>query len=299
MALKSLFESMKREGYIVKGLDQYLYGLNASNGSNRAIDVNSPSSAGSCMRARYYKRLGFPSDGGAIDPRTRRIFDNGTKTHERLQEYLKDQGMLLMDEVPVYNEAYNIQGHTDGLLKLSPTEKGILEIKSINSHGFSSLREAKEDHKKQGLVYIYCVEERRKKLKVSYPTKQAFTNSIEERREKYESLYQHLKDGSKYSREDKIKFQSSRHEHMDSILFETNVPISKAVFLYENKDTQDLKEFTISMAEPVSKRLISEVLNDYETLNRHIAQKELPERCCKNKSDSACRWCDYQTICWG
>ena len=154
MALKAVFSAMKREGYIVKDLDLYLLGLSATD-EDRAIDVNAPSQAGVCMRARYYARTGAPRDGASIDARTRRIFDNGTKTHERLQEYLLKQGMLLMDEVPVHNYEYNIQGHTDGVLKLSASERGILEIKSINSNGFSSLKGAKEDHRKQGLVYIF------------------------------------------------------------------------------------------------------------------------------------------------
>ena len=106
MALKAVFSAMKREGYVIKDLDLYLLSLNATD-EDRAIDVNAPSQAGTCMRARYYARTGAPRDFGSVDARTRRIFDNGTKTHERLQEYLLKQGMLLMDEVPVHNYEYN------------------------------------------------------------------------------------------------------------------------------------------------------------------------------------------------
>ena len=297
MALKAVFSAMKREGYIVKDLDLYLLGLNATD-EDRAINVNAPSQAGVCMRARFYARTGAPRDGASVDARTRRIFDNGTKTHERLQEYLLSQGMLLMDEVPVHNYEYNIQGHTDGVLKLSASERGILEIKSINSNGFSSLKTAKEDHRRQGLVYIFCLEERRKFLQSTYKTRVAFDKSQSKRMKEYAKLYQHLKDGSKHSREDKINFQCELHNRMDSILYDTKVPITKVVFLYENKDTQDLKEFTVSMNEATSKAIINEVLTEYSDLNDYVNRGEIPARCAKNKSDPACRWCGYKTECW-
>ena len=297
MALKAVFSAMKREGYIVKDLDLYLLGLNATD-EDRAIDVNAPSQAGVCMRARYYARTDAPRDGASIDARTRRIFDNGTKTHERLQEYLLKQGMLLMDEVPVHNYDYNIQGHTDGVLKLSASERGILEIKSINSNGFSALKGAKDDHRKQGLVYIFCLEERRKFLQSTYKTRAAFDKSKSKRMKEYAQLYQHLKDGNKFTRAEKIQFQCELHLKMDSILYDTKVPITKAVFLYENKDTQDLKEFTVSSLEASSKNILAEVLDEYAQLNEYVEDGEVPPRCSKNKSDPACRWCNFKTECW-
>lgn len=297
MALKAVFSAMKREGYIVKDLDLYLLSLNATD-EDRAIDVNAPSQAGTCMRARFYARTGAPRDGASIDARTRRIFDNGTKTHERLQEYLLKQGMLLMDEVPVHNYEYNIQGHTDGVLKLSASERGILEIKSINSNGFSALKGAKEEHRKQGLIYIFCLEERRKYLQATYKTQASFDKSLSKRMKEYAKLYQHLKDGSKYTREEKIAFQCELHAKMDSILYVTKVPITKAVFLYENKDTQDLKEFTVSMTEASSKEILSEVLQEYDDLNLYVNNEEVPPRIGTCKSCSECRWCSFKTECW-
>lgn len=297
MALKAVFSAMKREGYVVRDLDIYLLSLNDED-NDRAIDVNAPSQAGTCMRARYYARTGAPRDGMSIDARTRRIFDNGHKTHDRLQEYLTTQGMLIMDEIPVLNEEYNIQGHTDGLLRLSPSERGILEIKSINSHGFSSLKDAREDHKRQGLVYIFCVESRRQHLRDTYKSQEEFDESLTERVKDYAERYQHLKSGSKYTKEEKIKFQCDLHARMDSILYDIRVPITKAVFLYENKDTQDLKEFTVSMTNPASKNMIAEVLGEYDDLNHYVLEEEIPERCARIKSDPACRWCNFKTECW-
>ena len=158
MALKEMFQAMKKEGYVTAPLDRYLF-EQANKPNDRAVNVNAPSQAGKCNRANFYMRMQYEDD-GSIDPRTQRIFDNGTYTHERLQSYLIDMELLLMDEVPLINDQYNIQGHTDGFLNLED-EVAILEIKSINDNQFTQLRDAKEEHKKQGLIYLFCAEERR------------------------------------------------------------------------------------------------------------------------------------------
>lgn len=298
MALNDIFDSMKQEGFIIKGLDQYLIKVGNTPDDSRAIDVNAPSQAGVCMRSRYYARTGAEKDGVSVSPRLQRIFDNGTGVHERLQAYLLEQGMLIMDEIPVLNNKYNIQGHTDGLLQLNKHERGILEIKSINNMGFSSLRDAKEEHKRQGLVYIYCIEERRKQLHKKYKNKASFMLSKKKRFETYAKSYQHLKGGSKFTREEKINHQCYLHDKMDNILIDLDTPITKAVFLYENKDTQDLKEFTISTQDSQSKVIMKQVLEEYADLNYYVENEELPRREGKNKSDSCCKWCNFKTECW-
>ena len=298
MGLKSVFSAMKKEGYVVGPLDLYLLSLEAKD-SDRAINVNAPSAIGSCLRARYYSRIGAPSDGYSVDARTRRIFDNGTGVHERLQAYLKKQGMLLMDEVPVINELYNIQGHTDGILKLSKDELGVLEIKSINSKGFSELKSAKPEHQKQGLVYLFCLENWRQMLHDKYKTEEEFNKSGISRSMKYHSFYTHLKDGSKFTREEKINFQVSLIKQMDEILYHCDKPLTKVVFLYENKDTQDLKEYCISSTDPQSKGVLKEILEECEYLNDVIDNnKGVPPRCASSKNDNSCRWCNYKTECW-
>ncbi len=294
MALKSLFSTMKREGYIIQDLDKFLISMEEEN--DRALNVNAPSQIGNCLRQRYYARLGYKNK-NILDARTRRIFDNGTKTHERLQEYLKKQGMLLLDEVPVYNAEYNIQGHTDGILALSDTEKGILEIKSINSNNFSQLKSAKKEHIMQGLVYLYCIEQRRIQLHNRYFSLPEFLSDERNRMNEYASLYPHLKDGSKFTREQKIEFQCGLHNQLDKILMETFEPITKVIFLYENKDNQELKEFCVTSGE--NEELLSAVLEECALLNEYVENKELPPKEGENKSCALCRWCNYSNECWG
>ena len=292
MALKSVFNTMKQEGYLIKPIDQYLLSLNARD-NDRASNVNSPSQAGVCQRANYYARMGYQQD-GSIEPRTRRIFNNGDGVHDRLQGYLEQAGVCLMREVPVLCDPYTIQGHTDGLVRISKEEIGILEIKSINSNGFTNLKEPKPEHKLQAMVYLYCCEERRKYLRSTYKTEEEFKASKIFRVQYYTKHYQHFKDGSKYTRKEKIRMQVKLGLQADELLWNTPRPITKVVFLYECKDNQDLKEYTVTRDNEV----LDYILNRYAELNEAIANEQIPEREGTSKSCPTCRWCNYRLECF-
>lgn len=294
MALKEMFQAMKKEGYVTAPLDRFLF-EQANKPNDRAVNVNAPSQAGKCNRANYYMRKQYDSD-GSIDPRTQRIFDNGTYTHERLQAYLIEMELLLMDEVPLINDPYNIQGHTDGFLNLSD-EVAILEIKSINDNQFGQLKDAKDEHKCQGLIYLYCAEDRRIWLHETYKTEEEFNASYDERYKYFEEHYQHMVGGRKFTREQKIENEVMLNMLSDNILFHTDKPITKVVFLYENKNNQELKEFVVERnltTEPI----LLEVLERYEVLNKCCENDELPDREGTSKSCNICRWCNYKNECW-
>ena len=315
MALKSVFNAMKREGYVIKDLDLYLLSLNGED-NDRAIDVNAPSQIGGCLRSRYYSRTQASRDTNAVDARTRRIFDNGTKTHERLQQYLEEQGMLLMDEVPVYNATYNIQGHTDGILALGAVEKGVLEIKSINSNGFSNLKTVKEEHRKQGLTYVYCLEQRRLELHEIYSSLSDFVKDkknnltfklgdifqkemiIDENGDVKELSYIKVNSLIPLSSDEFNNDDYFLNDKMDSILMETRVPITKAIFLYENKDSQELKEFCVSTREAASQEVLKEILNECSYINDCIKNGIVPPRCSNSKTSSPCRFCPFTIECF-
>jgi len=294
VALKEMFQAMKKEGYVTAPLDRYLF-EEANRPNDRAVNVNAPSQAGKCNRANYYMRMQYEND-GSIDPRTQRIFDNGTYTHERLQGYLLDMELLYMDEVPLINDEYNIQGHTDGFINLIE-EVAILEIKSINDNQYSQLRDAKDEHKKQGLVYLYCAEERRLWLHEHYKTPEEFNASWSERYAYFESHYQHMVGGRKYTREQKIKNEVMLNMLADNILFYTDKPITKVIFLYENKNNQELKEFVVER-NMTTEPILTEVLEDYEYLNECCDTETLPPREGTSKSCNICRWCSYKNECY-
>lgn len=295
MSLNSLFQSVKQEGYIIKPLDFFLE-KQANADNDRAVDVNAPSQAGQCMRHNYYMRKRYDSNGD-IGARTQRIFDNGTYTHERLQAYLLEMFLLICDEVPLLDEEYNIQGHTDGFLDLPDDEIAILEIKSINDNQFNQLKDAKEEHKQQGLIYLYCAEQRRLALRKKYKTLKDFYASQEERAEYYRSKYQHMKGGRKFTREQKIQHEVDLNLICDDILYQTDKPITKVIFLYENKNNQELKEYVVKRNK-VTEHILTGVLNRYEELNEYCEEDEVPPREGTSKSCQTCRWCSYKLECW-
>lgn len=293
MAFSSVFNTMKKTG-LVKQIDQYLLLQSANEGdTDRKNITNSPSSALGCVRANYYQRSGTPKD--PIDARVRRIFDNGHGMHERIQGYLKKMGLLLMDEVPLVNDEYEIQGHTDGILakkKGNLKAVDVLELKSINGRGFQALKDALEKHKAQAMVYLFCLEEHRKYLQSKYPSYMDFKKSTLPRKIKYRNRYLHLKDGTHYTRDEKIAFKVKQHMLLDELLYHVAVPIDTAILLYECKDTQDMKEFEVKMDES----LIGEVLAKYEESNEYWRLGKIPPRECKNKSEG--RFCNFVTACF-
>ena len=293
MSMKSLFNTVKQGDGLIKQLDQFLlkHDTHVEDGDRKSV-TNSPSSSLGCSRANYYQRQGIKKD--VIEPRVRRIFDNGHGVHNRLQQYLHDMGFLLMDEVPLYNKEYEIQGHTDGIGTLSGNPKvcEILEIKSINTNQFGKLKEAKQEHRAQAQVYIFCSEEHRKYLKEKYPTHVEFHRSRFARKRKYEKLYQHLRSGNNFTKEQKVDFKVKQHMDMDKILYGLVKPIERAIVLYEDKNTQELKEFIIS----VDMDLMDEVLRKFKVSNDHWAKQEVPPRECKAKTEG--RWCPYVHHCF-
>ena len=296
MGLKDAFDTMKRGGYVVRPWEEYL--LRKQNEDNdRKINVNAPSSIGGCLRARYYNRTG--ESGEKVSARSERIFNNGTYTHMRIQSDLKEANVLLMDEVPVFDLEHNIQGHTDGIINISDGELGVIEIKSINSRGFGELKREKEEHRYQGLSYLYCIEKHRKYLHKKYKNHIAFVLGRKKREGVYFSMYQHLKGGRKFSKEEKILFQVSLHNKLDNLLFDCDKEISKVVFLYENKDTQDVKEFTISSKDSGSKEVIEDFISECDILNEDVELCKVPARPLgARKSVGECRWCSHKDKCF-
>ena len=295
MALEFLKENMKKKGIIAR-LDNYLLTLQKED-NDRAFNVNAPSQIAVCKRARYYART-WEGTKTSYSARTQRIFDNGTYFHERTQKYMLDSGILLLDEVPVLSEEYNIQGHTDGILDLGD-EYAILELKSINDNQYSGLRSGeKPEHTLQGLVYVYCIESHRKFLREKYKNKLLFKLSRSKRAKEYEQYYQHLKGGSKHTKEEKIAFQVGLHLRLDDLVFTCEKPITKVIFLYENKNTQDLKEFVVDSTTPENQEKIAEILEGCSYVNDCVETGTVPPREATRKSDSICRFCSYKDECW-
>ena len=106
-----------------------------------------------------------------------------------------------------------------------------------------------------------------------------------------------MKSGSKYTREQKIENEVMLNMLADNILFHTKTPITKVIFLYENKNNQELKEFVVER-NMTTEPILTEVLEDYKYLNECCDSQTLPQREGTSKSCTVCRWCGYKTECW-
>lgn len=247
-------------------------------GEDRQRHWNSPSSIGNCLRQSYFSRTGVTPDFISNDPRLQRIFDNGTGVHIRLQDYLKKDGVLLLDEAPVINNDYQILGTTDGLL-LDGDRLAVLEIKSIYSLGFSGLKDAKPEHKLQAGIYLFCLNEMRKLL-------------LKGKRKWLEEAYllkldSFIKDG-KRSKEDKIAERFETFKETLDLLEKYPKPLARTIFLYENKDTQELKEFSVE-----DSGVVKEALSKFSDLNNYVDKQELPPI----EKTYACTGCRYRKVC--
>lgn len=247
---------------------------------DRGHGWNSPSGIGGCMRASYYTRIGVPKTNANDDPRAIRILNNGTFVHERLQSYLRKSGILLLDEAPVFNVEHQIMGHTDGLL-LDGDRLAILEIKSINSGGFKLLNDAKEEHKLQASLYMYCIDEMRKQVLLGKELDLIYGYQ--------QKLNEFIKGNEKVTKEQKIKRYMAIFEKTIALLKKYPKPIQKIIFLYECKDTQELKEFPYMR----DKDVVDFVISKCDTVNNFVKEGILPEK----EESPFCKWCNYRGVC--
>lgn len=315
--LKSILDTMKGENYLVKKLDQYLI-TSQKLDNDRRWDINSPSMSSSCSRAIYYSRTGTEYS-EKNSSRGVRILDNGTHVHSRLEDYLLKAKLIYMNEVPVFNFDYLIQGHCDFIFPVSRYEIGVGEIKSMNDAGFRALKDAKPEHKTQAFCYMFCLEQRRLYL-TKYKSKLKLVRYLQsnEYKEMILRLYSHLEDGSKYTRKEKLAFKTEQHKRLDNFLWKTKKPIRKMVFLYENKNDQNFKEFCVEWDNDLLAKMMTKFvcINEYVNIFResikeqsakkeltkkeieHIRYEHIPPREGTSKSCQTCRWCKFKNECW-
>ena len=65
-------------------------------------------------------------------------------------------------------------------------------------------------------------------------------------------------------------------------------PLKRTIFLYENKDTQELKEFAVEDG-----NVVQDALKRFEILNGYVEREEAPD---EEKSYS-CAGCKYRKVC--
>ena len=277
-SLKAINKFQPKSDFLVPAIENVL--KNKVAGKDRNHGWNSPSGVSNCSRLTYYMRKGVEADYKANEPRLQRIFDNGTCVHLRLQNYLLKSGVLLDDEAPLFNREYEIMGTTDGLL-LDGDTLAVLEIKSINAYGFNALKDAKEEHKLQAGVYLFCLNELRKdilrgkraELELAYKDK----------------LNSFLKGDKHYTKQEKVEKQFKSFCKTLDLLEKYPKPLQKVIFLYESKDTQELKEFCFTNIESVLKK----ALDKFNYLNDCVKTDTIPPI----EKSFNCNGCRFREVC--
>lgn len=113
-----------------------------------------PSALGSeCDRYLYncYHGLVQPETISAV---SRRIFDCGDYLGYRYEKYFEKMKMLLGTEMAIKSDMPPISGRLDFLITHPTHGATIVELKSINSRGFTGLVEPKPEHTIQTQIYL-------------------------------------------------------------------------------------------------------------------------------------------------
>ena len=90
--------------------------------------------------------------------------------------------------------------------------------------------------------------------------------------------------------------QDAKPEHRAQVqLYMHFTGIHKAIILYENKNTSELREFQLSYDE----NFVTEILNSFEKLYSQINLNELPEKISGAKLDKyPCAYCGFRQHCF-
>jgi len=89
-----------------------------------------------------------------LEPTLNRIFQNGNYLEKRVESWFSSLGILLGSEIPVKYEIPSISGRIDFLIKHQEYQVLPVELKSINTNGFSRLSGPKKEHKVQLQMYL-------------------------------------------------------------------------------------------------------------------------------------------------
>lgn len=110
----------------------------------------SASSLNSCVRRQQFTFLGMPDVWN--NPKTNGILQNGTFMHIRWQMAGLTEGWMKAAEVPVGHNHMRLSGTQDGVAY----NDYVVELKSINTYGFSSVNTfgPKEGHEEQVGTYV-------------------------------------------------------------------------------------------------------------------------------------------------
>lgn len=151
--ISQIRNSFSSRHWFEQTIDEY---LDLKKGVARISETFSPSAAGSCPRLIQFQMNGRVYED--IEPRIKRIFENGNFMQARYKKYLEGAGKFVDEEIPIRIEIDGIviKGRADMIVLDNYDNKQLIEFKSINTRGFNELignQAPKEDHLMQWTLY--------------------------------------------------------------------------------------------------------------------------------------------------
>lgn len=279
---------------IVGILHDHLLGKNKYD-PNRDVCKFYPSSAGRCCRSITYQMLGYKPKADK-DPRILMIMENGTYMHNRIEHMLDETGLMIAPELSFKKEEWRISGRSDAV------------VKNFLPHTPSE-------------TIITIQEPEYKKDENGRSIKDEGGNRIIE---KYKHLYTGPDNGViivelKSISSKGFKYAPKKDHLLQLHLYMYLLGIRMGMLLYENKDTQEMKEIFVPYDEELAKEVVSQVMK----VNLYVDKYKLPEEEFQAKysyfmvdgqlpeflqgdlparegqeTDFQCLYCDYKHHCY-
>ena len=231
-----------------------------------------PSSAGMCSRRIVYQMMGFPGDDP--DGRLLLIFENGNYYHNRIETVLGNTGLLIAPELSFKKEEWRISGRSDAVIyNFLPHE---------SSDNIITLTEP-----------IYQLDDSGEAVRdedghrIETGTKTLFTGPdndimIVELKSISDSGFKYL---------DRTGGKDTHKKQLQLYMYLTGIKIG--MLLYENKNTQEMKEYIL----PYDPVLAQEVVDQIILVNKCVDEGTFPDKEYDQLSFE-CRYCPYSNICW-
>lgn len=268
--------------------------------NNRKQGVFSPSeiSVNFCPRAWCLGLMHPEEKRKNIGASLRKVFDLGTAVHDIMQRYLGDMGILYgeyvcvlcgkrvnndyvtkkpkacecgcrnlrYEEVEVRDDSRNIYGHTDGQLLIDNKFKYVWELKSARKELFSSLGQPLDKHKRQAMIYLFCLDKYRK-----------------ERIEELENRVTENENDRKLL-EEELAFQRKEFEGV--------------IIQYYCKNDSTTKEFVLKFTQEELEEYINSLEPAMSECAKFCIDRVLPCRTCKNKTEATKVRCKMKSLCF-
>jgi CRISPR/Cas system-associated exonuclease Cas4 (RecB family) len=216
-----------------------------------------PSSYFRCMRKTWYDLLQYPAK-NKISPKGTRVFAVGTATHEYIQ---------------------------DGILKLMAEDENfpqfsLVPAEELPCYGKDTV-EVVADHPGSDIE----IKIRDTGLTEKYPVSYMVDGAFEFRGTRYIFEFKTMN-----SKEFEYLIEPKRDHIAQGAVYALCTGIRKVMFLYMNKDTQELKAYVNNYTD----EQLEWAKNRIVTIDNKLVNLELPEQ---EASSDECRWCPYRTMC--